>query len=437
LDVIEFPGRLGKAEKAQAEEIIMNKELPRLRRGLDIFPSPVSDRPGLLFRDPFRYTNEILIIPPLLAAALNFFDGESTMLDAQAYVSKLAGQLIPGEIIESMVGALRENGFLETEEFEQLRDARHAEFAAADSRMPAHSGSGYPDKAEELRKQLDEYLRDHCAPAPDPIIGLAAPHVSPWGGWECYAAAYGRLSGAAGEQLKNKTVVLLGTSHYGAPEKFGLTRKPFVTPLGTLRPDTELIDRLASRADGAVAMEDYCHAIEHSIEFQCVFLQQMLGCDFKIVPILCGPFAKALRAGEPPERDDNVMRFFDALGEMAEANGSRLFWVMGVDLAHVGIRYGDNLVARADQDEMLEVKEEDQERLKRVCEGDGDEFFELVKPEQDRLKWCGFSPLYTFLSSMRNVQNIQGDVLRYDQWNIDERSVVSFAAVEFVSKNGE
>ncbi|MBO0863288.1 MAG: AmmeMemoRadiSam system protein B [Chloracidobacterium sp.] len=409
----------------------MNKQLPRLRRGLDIFPSPVTDRPGLLFRDPFRYTNEILIIPPLLVSALNFFDGESTTLDAQAYTSKLAGQLIPGEIIEAMVGALRENGFLETEEFERLRDARHTAFAAALERSPAHSGSGYPDKAEELRKQLDEYLRDNHNPAPDSIIGLAAPHVSPWGGWECYAAAYGRLGGAAGERLKNKTVVLLGTSHYGAPERFGLTRKPFVTPLGKIQPDIELIDQLASQAKSAVAMEDYCHSIEHSIEFQCVFLQQMLGADFKIVPILCGPFAKALRTGEPPERDDNVLRFFDALGDLAEAHSSRLFWVMGVDLAHVGVRYGDDMVARVGQDEMLEVKGEDHERLNTICAGDGEEFFELVKPEQDRLKWCGFSPLYTFLSSMRNVQNIQGDVLRYDQWNIDEQSVVSFAAVEF------
>ncbi|MCG3164186.1 MAG: hypothetical protein JMDDDDMK_05669 [Acidobacteria bacterium] len=409
---------------------MMNEQLPRLRRGLDIFPSPVPDRPGLLFRDPFRYTNEILIIPPLLTAALSFFDGESTLLDAQAYVSKLAGQLIPREIIGSMVDVMRENGFLETEDFERMRAARHAEFAATTSRMPAHSGSGYPDKGEELREQLDDYLRDHRNPAPDPIIGLAAPHVSPWGGWECYAAAYGRLSGAAGEQLKDKTIVLLGTSHYGQPEKFGLTRKPFVTPLGTLQPDTEMIDYLASRSDGAVAMEDYCHSIEHSIEFQCVFLQQMLGNDFKIVPILCGPFAKALRSGEPPERDDNVMRFFDALGEMAELHSSRLFWALGVDLAHVGVRYGDELVARADQDEMLEVKEEDQERLKRVCDGDAEEFFDLVKPEQDSLKWCGFSPLYTFLSVM---QNVRGELLRYDQWNIDEESVVSFAAMEFVN----
>jgi len=62
-----------------------------LRRGLDIFPSPVPERPGLLFRDPFRYTDEILIIPPLLVAALSFFDEESTVLDAQAYLSKLSG----------------------------------------------------------------------------------------------------------------------------------------------------------------------------------------------------------------------------------------------------------------------------------------------------------------------------------------------------------
>ena len=39
----------------------MTKLLPRLRAGLDIFPSPVPERPGLLLRDPFRYTEEIII----------------------------------------------------------------------------------------------------------------------------------------------------------------------------------------------------------------------------------------------------------------------------------------------------------------------------------------------------------------------------------------
>ncbi len=407
----------------------MDKQLPRLRRGLDIFPSPVPDRPGFVIRDPFRYSEEILIIPPLLAAGLSYFDGESTLLDVQAYLTRLVGQIVPSDVIQSMADVLQQNGYLETEELERLMRKRHSEFAAATERHPAHSGSGYPDQTADLHAQLDEYLKDSLSPATDPIIGLAAPHVSPFGGWQSYAAAYGRLSGQAKQQLADKTIVLLGTSHYGQSEKFGLTRKTFVTPLGELKSDLEMIDFLTERADGSLLMEDYCHSFEHSIEFQCVFLQQMLGSDFKIVPILCGPFAKALYYGEPPETDDGVVRFFDALGEMAELHRSKLFWVMGVDMAHVGRRYGDNIVARADEAEMLEVKEEDRQRLKTVCDGDAEEFFELVRPEQDRLKWCGFSPLYTFLSV---VPEARGKLLRYDQWNIDDESVVSFAAMEFV-----
>ncbi len=407
----------------------MDKQLPPLRRGLDIFPSPVPDRPGLLVRDPLRYSDEILIIPPILAGGLSFFDGESTLLDCQAYLSKLVGQLVPSDVIETMGNVLQQNGYLETEEFERLKATRHAQFAAATQRHPAHAGSGYPDQMAELRTQLDEYLSGSSVPAADPILGLAAPHVSPFGGWQSYAAAYGRLSGAAKQHAADKTIIILGTSHYGRPEAFGLTRKPFVTPLGTLQPDLELIDQLSESAVGSIVQEDYCHSIEHSIEFQCVFLQQMLGSDFKILPILCGPFAKALYYGEPPENDDKVLRFFDALGELAELHRSKLFWVLGVDLAHMGRRYGDELNARADENEMLEVKEEDLERLNNVCSGNSEEFFDLVRPEEDRLKWCGFSPIYTFMNVMPEAR---GKLLRYDQWNIDEESVVSFAAMEFV-----
>jgi AmmeMemoRadiSam system protein B len=407
----------------------MDKQLPALRRGLDMFPSPIPERPGLVVRDPFRYSQEVLIIPPLLAAGLSFFDGESTVLDCQAHLTRLVGQLVPSDVIEALSEVLQQNGYLETEEFERMKRQRHAEFAAAPFRQPAHSGSGYPDQMAELRAQLNEYLSGSLSPAPKPILGLAAPHVSPFGGWQSYAAAYGRLSGIAKQHAEGKTVVVLGTSHYGQPERFGLTRKPFVTPLGTLEPDLELVNFLAENADGSIVHEDYCHSIEHSIEFQCVFLQQLLGSEFKILPILCGPFARALYYGEAPENDDNVMRFFDALGEMADLNRSKLFWVLGIDLAHIGRRYGDELRARADEDEMLAVKDEDLERLRLVCNGDNEEFFEAVKPEQDRLKWCGFSPLYTFLSA---VPEARGELLRYEQWNIDDDSVVSFAAVEFV-----
>ena len=59
---------------------------------------------------------------------------------------------------------------------------------------------------------------------------------------------------------------------------------------------------------------------------------------------------------------------------------------------------------------------------------DAQGFWELVQENQDDLKWCGSSPIYTF---MKSSPNARGNLRRYQQWNIDEQSVVSFAALSF------
>ncbi|HZS09925.1 MAG TPA: AmmeMemoRadiSam system protein B [Blastocatellia bacterium] len=405
----------------------MSKPVPKLRQTLDVFPSPVEEHPGILLRDPFRYSEEILIIPPALVGCLRMMDGGHTELELQDYLSKLVGQEFPLAHIRGFIEELQSCGFLETAEFEQRRAHRHAEFAAAPFRAPAHAGAAYPDDAASLRETLEGWMLSLIPPRTEPIIGIAAPHVSPDGGWECYAAAYNRLAGMR-DELRGKTIVILGTSHYGEPEKFGLTRKPFKTPFGTIETDTELVDRLAARATDAVTMEDYCHVFEHSIEFQGIFLQQMLGNDFKILPVLCGAFVRSFLTGRAPEKEDGLRRFFESLGEVAESHRDRLFWVLGIDLAHIGRRYGDPMDVAAETGVMLEVREADHRRLAHVCRNQSAEFFESVHPEHDPLKWCGFTPLYTF---MQSVKGARGNVLKYDQWNIDEQSVVSFAAMEF------
>ncbi|MBN8638315.1 MAG: hypothetical protein J0M07_23590 [Anaerolineae bacterium] len=55
-------------------------------------------------------------------------------------------------------------------------------------------------------------------------------------------------------------------------------------------------------------------------------------------------------------------------------------------------------------------------------------FWAQVQENQDVLKWCGSSPMYTFLKA---VPDARGQLLRYQQWNIDEQSVVSFAGMRF------
>ncbi len=400
----------------------MAETLPRLRLDLDFLPSPVPDRPGLLIRDPFRYSDATLIVPPALVECLQCFDGRQTDLDLRAALFDLTGDLRVGEIERHLRETLSQAGFCDDDVYRRMREAQHAAFARAARREPAHAGGAYPDDAPALREALGTTL-DPGAQRTG-LAGVAAPHVSIEGGRPCYAAAYSAL----GEECRERTFVVLGTSHYGEPERFGLTRKPFRTPFGEAQTDAALAGQLAASGGPAVKMEDYCHAVEHSIEFQIVFLQHRFGPQVKIVPILCGPYAKAIQRGTAPESDDPVSRFLGALGELAAREGERLCWVLGIDLAHMGRRYGDPFDAQAGDERMKSVAEADRARIDRVNAGDAAGFWAAVAEDSDPLKWCGSSALYTFLKA---VPETRGELLDYGQWNIDPRSAVTFAALAF------
>ncbi len=405
----------------------MTERLPALRRNLEMMPSPVADRPGLLVRDPFRYADSALVFPNPLVPCLLFFDGKHDETDLrEALVRMTGGDVRVGELMDHLKDTLSEGGFLDDETFARLREARHRSFAEEAVRKPVHAGSGYPTEPDALHGMLAGYLRDRpgAATGTGDLLGIAAPHVSLEGGGRSYGAAYGRL----GPELADRTFVILGTSHYGEPDRFGLTRKPFATPFGATTVDTAIVDGLAVEGGPAACLEDYCHAVEHSIEFQVLFLQHLYGPAVRIVPILCGPFARATFDGGLPEDDPAVARFLDALRGLADSGRARLLWVLGVDLAHIGTRYGDRAAVIAETGRMADVGREDRERCALVAGGEAHGFWRLLQRGQDPLRWCGASPLYAFLAAVRPRA---GELLRYEQWNIDEQSVVSFAAMTF------
>ena len=388
-------------------------------------PSPAEDYPGLLIRDPYKYSDAVLVVPPPLIECLQCFDGAQTELDLRSALVRITGDLEVGEMADSLRATLSKAGFLEDEQYEALRAASERAFAEAPLREPAHAGSAYPEDPEEMRAVMREWT-EGAAPASSngDLFAIAAPHVSPSGGWESYRAAYGVLR----PEHKERTFVILATSHYGEPETFGLTRKTFRTPLGDTASDTALVDFLERRGGKGVRMEDYCHSFEHTVELQLIFLQHLLGADVKILPVLVGSFAHSIYQGGKPEDDDKVKAFFDALGELREREGDRLFWIMGVDMAHMGARYQDRFAAVAGEGAMQAVEARDAQRIERINAMDAGGFWDLVQERQDDLKWCGSSPFYTFL---KTAPKARGELLRYEQWNIDENSVVSFAGMQF------
>jgi AmmeMemoRadiSam system protein B len=389
-----------------------------------MMPSPVEDRPGLLMRDPFHYSDATLIVPMELIPCLEFFDGEKSELDLRAFLVKSSGQLDVGGLVDHLNQTLSKAGFLEDEAFARLKEEKVRAFAEAPVREPVHAGSGYPDDPAGLTTTFAEYMQGGAQENGRLVRAIAAPHVSPFGGVETYRAAYSALS----KDDADKTFVILGTSHYGQPDRLGLTRKPFMTPLGETLTDLGLVERLEREAPGSIA-EDYCHAVEHSIEFQVVFLQHLYGPRIKVVPVLCGSYARSLYLGGKPEDSDDVRRALGVLGDIAAKESGRLRWVLGVDMAHMGARYGDSFEARAEKGEMERVRERDLARIARMEAGDAQGFWEQVQENRDDLKWCGSAPIYTFLKA---VPEARGRLRHYHQWNIDEQSVVSFGALDFV-----
>src|SRR5260370_36308231 len=324
---------------------------------LDFMPSPSPEHPGLFIRDPYRFSDAMLVIPPPLVECLQCFDGSQTELDLRAALVSITGELEVGELGQHLVETLSAAGFLEDSNYADMQQERKREFAEAAVREPSHAGSAYPADVEQMRQTMEQYMDGASARAQanGDVFAIAAAHVSPQGGWQSYGAAYGMLR----PEDKDRTVVILATPHYGEPEKFGLTRKTFRTPLGDAPSDTALVDWLAARGGKGIEMEDYCHSFEHTVELQVIFLQHVLGPGVKILPILVGPFARSIYEGGDPEDEDQVKAFFEALGELREREGDRLFWVMGVDMAHMGERYHDRFVAVAGAGAMQGVSARD------------------------------------------------------------------------------
>ena len=407
----------------------MAAPLPRLRADLDVMPSPLPEQPGLVLRDPLGYATVTLVVPPVMARVLGCFDGQRDADELRAALAHTGARGDVAGAASNLIKALHDGGFLEDDRFAELRAARHAKLAALAERPAAHAGNGYPATPAPLTKTLRGYFdgigaSGNGAP-PGRVRAIAAPHVSPFGGASSYAHAYAALP----PEQRDRVFVVLGTSHYGEPDRYGLTHKPFATPFGSARTEVGLVDALVQAAPSSVSIDDPSQFVEHAIEFQVVFLQYLYGPSVRILPVLCGALLDGPRRGRAPETNDQVARFVGALGELAAREGDRLSFVLGVDFAHIGRRYGDGFVARAAAGPLEEVERRDRARLQRIAAGDAAGFFDLVTERgDDDLKWCGTSPLYTFL---RAVPEARGQLLAYDQWNIDEASVVSFGALVF------
>ena len=329
----------------------------------------------------------------------------------------------------------------------QIRRQQIDNYPAAAIRPAAQAGTGYPDDPDALGKLLDECFTTEKGPGPidwdadcgpQRLCGAISPHIDPQRGGPVYARTYK----AVAEQSDAEVFVIFGTAHHGMDELFCVTRKHFETPLGVVQTDGPFVDRLAEHLGSSVAgqqldpfADELAHRLEHSIEFQAVFLQHVLGGrrEFRIVPVLTGSFEDFIREGNPPGQSPEVEAFVAAVRAAAKGCSGGVCYIGAADFAHVGVRFGDPW--RVDAERRAEQSRHDHTLLDTACRCDSAEFFSHVARQQDRRRICGLSPTYTLLEV---IQPAAGELLQYDQAvDADETSCVSFASVAYYPGKGK
>jgi len=142
----------------------------------------------------------------------------------------------------------------------------------------------YPGNPAELKQTLVELLAS-ATPAANVRSpkALIVPHAGYIYSGPVAASAYGQLVALRG---RIRRVVLLGPTHRVYVRGLALPEADrFATPLGEIPLDREGMQRLAGLPQ--VTRSAAAHQMEHSLEVQLPFLQQVLG-DFQLLPLAVG-----------------------------------------------------------------------------------------------------------------------------------------------------
>jgi hypothetical protein len=332
--------------------------------------------------------------------------------------------LVMMEEVERFIEELDTHCILETYRYLKARQEAIDEFAASRYREPFHAGRSYPEDEGELREFLKEIMN---SPGENTsregndgkIVSLMVPHVDIKVGKRVYAAGYSAIS-----ELDFDRVLLLCTGHYLGSHYFSVTEKDFVTPLGTVKTDREAARHLIKGTHRVISPIDFPHKIEHSVEFQLLFLQHLFPSrDFKVLPVLCGSLSRALGVASRATEIPAVRLFVERLRSLL--SGSERTWlvVAGVDLSHVGPKFGHSDPAKFIE---YQFREHDRILLDRLSAGDTEGFFAESKKVGDRYNVCGLSSLLVLLELFEGKR---GEIIDYDVWyDQPTLSAVSFAS---------
>ncbi len=419
-------------------ESIIGGTIPPLRQDLEMTPITHEGRPLVLLSDLLGLDEESLAVSPAVAMIASLFDGQKRAADIAADLAAQKALLSEAEI-QSLADQLAKHGLLDTPEAREKRRRLLKEFSQSPRRAFRAKARGLPENPLEFGAFLGGFYKAPKGPGEEPPptvsgtppLGLVSPHIDFFRGGPLYAWAYLELA----KHPPPDVVVALGVAHLSPRSPWVLTRKAYETPHGPLEVDESLYEEIRGALWYDPLEEEWVHAKEHSLEFQALWLKYLWRKDApKWVPILCSSYERYC-TDRPPSSVPTIEGALEKIGRALRARrerGQRVLILAGVDLAHVGRRFGD------DRDVTPELQKEietlDRASLEKALALDADAFFRTGTGDGAWRKVCGLSALYTslrWIKALSNGKTPAGRLLAYGQAPDPAGGVVSFVSAVF------
>ncbi|MEK7858749.1 MAG: AmmeMemoRadiSam system protein B [Elusimicrobiota bacterium] len=414
----------------------LNSPLPALRQALEAVPIQEKGQDLFLIRDLENLTPQSLALSQAGLALASLLDGTQTGAMIQGVFLKETGRVLKPEELLGLVEQLDAALLLETPQVMAKRRRILKDFLDNPLRPAAFAGLSYPKEPLELTKMLGGFMKDGKGPGKDPDPaplaapprGLISPHIDFPRGGPAYAWAYQALS----ESRPPDLIVALGVAHASPDSPWALTKKAYETPHGPMAVDEGLYEDFRKTLWYDPLADEPVHRTEHSLEFQAVWLRWLWREKTPPwLPVLCSTFERYSPDQPPsgvPMVEKAIAQLETLLRERAK-KGQRIMILAGVDLAHVGRRFGDELDISPELEKKIEG--EDRASMEHALKLDADAFYRSVVAGGHWRKVCGLSALYTSLRLIKALGPGSGKLLAYGQAPDPSGGLVSFTGAIF------
>ena len=444
--------------------------LPRVR-SVEVIPFEQQGRRGFYVRDPLVFAPQPLVLGTAGLLILSLLDGRHSIDQVRAVVQRqFPGSDVGAAEIRHLLATLSKGCYLD-DHVAAARIARVcADFERADVRPAWHAGTAYPRDPRQLAALLDRLftIAPSAPAAPESraaagrplgaepsqrehrdgdhggggaeggeLVAIMCPHIDLRAGGEIYPPAFTALAAAASGARPFDLYVILGVAHNGGNEpgkSFAIAcDKHYATPFGQVRTSRRLVEDWSRRAGRDVTGQQWLHRTEHSVEFPLLFLQYIQAQaelpPYEVVPVLLGSVDPYLRAGSDPLRAAEVAGELAALRAAVAASGKRALYLLSVDLAHVGPKFGDP--EPIDDAAAANCQQADRHLLEYAQRFDAAGFTRALHADGNGRNVDAVSGLFSLYPLLAGAE-CRGSLLCYGQnRQPDTGSLVSYASMAF------